>query len=142
MSGMKQSVPKSVDEYIAAQSEVLRPKLEFPRPVLRSVRWLIPNDELPPACPFPFPAANAEPASPRQLTIARPKDCFRFSFISLPFPLCYELTASLIALLESPEWALRCLLIDEFCDVDIQREAIAGSVWTILRWIQHTVDLQ
>src|SRR6201997_1642322 len=25
---MKQSVPKSVDEYIAAQSEVLRPKLE------------------------------------------------------------------------------------------------------------------
>ncbi len=28
MRGMKQSVPKSVDEYIAAQSEVLRPKLE------------------------------------------------------------------------------------------------------------------
>src|SRR4051812_24353811 len=45
----------------------------------------MPNDELP--RPFPFPAASAEEASPRQLTIARPKDCFRFSFISLPFPL-------------------------------------------------------
>jgi uncharacterized protein YdhG (YjbR/CyaY superfamily) len=32
---MKQSVPKSVDEYIAAQSEVLRPKLEQVRAAIR-----------------------------------------------------------------------------------------------------------
>jgi uncharacterized protein YdhG (YjbR/CyaY superfamily) len=35
MRGMKQSVPKSVDEYIAAQSEVLRPKLEQVRAAIR-----------------------------------------------------------------------------------------------------------
>jgi uncharacterized protein YdhG (YjbR/CyaY superfamily) len=35
MGGMKQSVPKSVDEYIAAQSEVLRPKLEQVRAAIR-----------------------------------------------------------------------------------------------------------
>jgi uncharacterized protein YdhG (YjbR/CyaY superfamily) len=35
MRGMKQSVPKSVDEYIAAQSEVLRPKLEQVRATIR-----------------------------------------------------------------------------------------------------------
>ena len=33
---MKQSVPKSVDEYIAAQPEVLRPKLEQVRAAIRS----------------------------------------------------------------------------------------------------------
>src|SRR5580700_10796749 len=32
---MKQSVPKSVDEYIAAQPEVLRPKLEQVRAAIR-----------------------------------------------------------------------------------------------------------
>src|SRR5579871_5109008 len=32
---MKQSVPKSVDEYIAAQSEVLRPKLQQVRAAIR-----------------------------------------------------------------------------------------------------------
>jgi uncharacterized protein YdhG (YjbR/CyaY superfamily) len=35
MRGMKQSVPKSVDEYIAAQSEVLRPKLQQVRAAIR-----------------------------------------------------------------------------------------------------------
>jgi uncharacterized protein YdhG (YjbR/CyaY superfamily) len=35
MRGMKQSVPKSVDEYIAAQSDVLRPKLEQVRSAIR-----------------------------------------------------------------------------------------------------------
>ena len=35
MRGMKQSVPKSVDEYIAAQPEVLRPKLEQVRAAIR-----------------------------------------------------------------------------------------------------------
>jgi uncharacterized protein YdhG (YjbR/CyaY superfamily) len=35
MRSMKQSVPKSVDEYIAAQSEVLRPKLEQVRAAIR-----------------------------------------------------------------------------------------------------------
>ena len=35
MRGMKQSVPKSVDEYIAAQSEVLRPKLEQVRATIK-----------------------------------------------------------------------------------------------------------
>ena len=32
---MKQSVPKSVDEYIAAQPEALRPKLEQVRAAIR-----------------------------------------------------------------------------------------------------------
>jgi uncharacterized protein YdhG (YjbR/CyaY superfamily) len=35
MRGMKQSVPKSVDEYIAAQPEALRPKLEQVRAAIR-----------------------------------------------------------------------------------------------------------
>ena len=35
MRGMKQSVPKSVDEYIAAQPEVLRPKLQQVRAAIR-----------------------------------------------------------------------------------------------------------
>jgi uncharacterized protein YdhG (YjbR/CyaY superfamily) len=35
MRGMKQNVPKSVDEYIAAQPEVLRPKLEQVRAAIR-----------------------------------------------------------------------------------------------------------
>ena len=35
MRSMKQSVPKSVDEYIAAQSDVLRPKLEQVRAAIR-----------------------------------------------------------------------------------------------------------
>jgi uncharacterized protein YdhG (YjbR/CyaY superfamily) len=35
MNGMKQSVPKSVDEYIAAQPEALRPKLEQVRAAIR-----------------------------------------------------------------------------------------------------------
>jgi uncharacterized protein YdhG (YjbR/CyaY superfamily) len=35
MNGMKQSVPKSVDEYIAAQPQVLRPKLEVVRAAIR-----------------------------------------------------------------------------------------------------------
>ena len=35
MRDMKQSVPKSVDEYIAAQPEVLRPKLEQVRAAIR-----------------------------------------------------------------------------------------------------------
>ena len=35
MRGMKQSVPKSVDEYIAAQSDALRPKLEQVRAAIR-----------------------------------------------------------------------------------------------------------
>ena len=35
MSGMKPSVPKSVDEYIAAQREVMRPKLEQVRAAIR-----------------------------------------------------------------------------------------------------------
>ena len=36
MRGMKQSVPTSVDEYIAAQPEALRPKLEQVRATIRS----------------------------------------------------------------------------------------------------------
>ena len=35
MTGMKKSVPKSVDEYIAAQSEVVRQKLERVRAAIR-----------------------------------------------------------------------------------------------------------
>jgi len=35
MRGMKQSVPKSVDEYIAAQPEAVRPKLEQVRAAIR-----------------------------------------------------------------------------------------------------------
>ena len=35
MRGMKQSVPKSVDEYIASQPEALRPKLEQVRAAIR-----------------------------------------------------------------------------------------------------------
>jgi len=35
MGGMKQSVPKSVDEYIAGQPEALRPKLEQVRAAIR-----------------------------------------------------------------------------------------------------------
>ena len=35
MRGMKQSVPKSVDEYIAAQPEAVRPKLEQMRAAIR-----------------------------------------------------------------------------------------------------------
>ncbi len=35
MRGMRQSAPKSVDEYIAAQPEVLRPKLEQVRAAIR-----------------------------------------------------------------------------------------------------------
>src|ERR1700680_560043 len=35
MGGMKQSVPKSVDEYIAAQPEVLRPRLEQVRAAIK-----------------------------------------------------------------------------------------------------------
>jgi hypothetical protein len=35
MRDMKQSVPKSVDEYIAAQPEALRPKLEQVRAAIR-----------------------------------------------------------------------------------------------------------
>src|SRR5881275_3304754 len=35
MRGMKQSVPKSVDEYIAAQPELLRPKLEQVRAAIK-----------------------------------------------------------------------------------------------------------
>ena len=35
MRGMKQSVPKSVDEYIAAQPEAVRPKLEQVRTAIR-----------------------------------------------------------------------------------------------------------
>jgi uncharacterized protein YdhG (YjbR/CyaY superfamily) len=35
MRGMKQSVPKSVDEYIAAQAEAVRPKLEEVRAAIR-----------------------------------------------------------------------------------------------------------
>jgi uncharacterized protein YdhG (YjbR/CyaY superfamily) len=35
MRGMKQSAPKSVDEYIAAQPEALRPKLEQVRDAIR-----------------------------------------------------------------------------------------------------------
>ena len=44
MRGMKQSVPKSVDEYIAAQSEVLRPKLEQVRAVKKLLK--VPKAEL------------------------------------------------------------------------------------------------
>ena len=36
MRGMRQSVPKSVDEYIAAQPEAVRPKLEQVRAAIRS----------------------------------------------------------------------------------------------------------
>jgi uncharacterized protein YdhG (YjbR/CyaY superfamily) len=36
MAGMKQSVPKSVDEYIAAQPEAVRPKLEQVRAAIRT----------------------------------------------------------------------------------------------------------
>ena len=36
MRGMKQSAPKSVDEYIAAQPEAVRPKLEQVRVAIRS----------------------------------------------------------------------------------------------------------
>src|SRR5215472_1207139 len=36
MRGMMQSVPKSVDEYIAAQPEAVRPKLEQVRAAIRS----------------------------------------------------------------------------------------------------------
>src|SRR5215470_15588670 len=36
MRGMMQSVPKSVDEYIAAQPEAVRPKLELVRATIRS----------------------------------------------------------------------------------------------------------
>src|ERR1700722_20304197 len=35
MTGMKQSVPKSVDEYMAAQPEAVRPKLEQVRAAIR-----------------------------------------------------------------------------------------------------------
>ncbi len=35
MKGMKQSVPKSVDEYIAVQPEAVRPKLEQVRAAIR-----------------------------------------------------------------------------------------------------------
>jgi uncharacterized protein YdhG (YjbR/CyaY superfamily) len=35
MTGMKKDVPKSVDEYIAAQPEAVRPKLEQVRAVIR-----------------------------------------------------------------------------------------------------------
>src|SRR5450755_3137453 len=35
MGGMKQSVPKSVDEYIAAQPEAVRPKLEQVRATIK-----------------------------------------------------------------------------------------------------------
>ena len=35
MRGMKQSAPKSVDEYIAAQPEAVRPKLEQVRAAIR-----------------------------------------------------------------------------------------------------------
>jgi uncharacterized protein YdhG (YjbR/CyaY superfamily) len=35
MTGMKKSVPKSVDEYIAAQPESMRPKLEQVRAAIR-----------------------------------------------------------------------------------------------------------
>ena len=36
MTGMKKGVPKSVDEYIAAQPEAVRPKLEQMRAVIRT----------------------------------------------------------------------------------------------------------
>src|SRR5215813_5232039 len=36
MTGMKESVPKSVDEYIAAQPEAVRPKLEQVRAAIRT----------------------------------------------------------------------------------------------------------